>query len=221
MDKVLVVCAHPDDEVLGVGGTLLKHVKNGDEVYTLILGDGETSRDNNNIAKRNNQAQQVADFAGFKKLFTENLADNKFDSIALLDIVKKIEKVINEVKPTIIYTHFSNDLNVDHQITFKAILTACRPQPNFSVKKILTFETLSSTEWQKKERNNVFCPTVYNDIKNFIENKKKMLEIYQDEIREYPHPRSIQGVEILAKFRGLEVGLEYAEAFEAIRIINE
>ncbi len=220
-NKILVVAAHPDDEVLGAGGTILKHIKDRDQVNILILSDGETSRGVGNITTRRNQAKKAAKILGVKKIILEKLPDNKFDSLPLLEIVKKVEKVISEIKPNIIYTHFSDDLNIDHRLTFQAVLTACRPQPGFFVKKILSFEILSSTEWQKKKKKNLFCPNYYNNISNFIDKKINALTVYADELRPYPHPRSKAGVKILAQYRGLEVGYKYAEAFEIVRQLKD
>lgn len=220
-NNILIIVAHPDDEILGVGGTILKHLEDKDEVNILILSDGETSRDKNiNIKKKETEARSAAKLLKIKNIFLEKFPDNQFDSIPLLKITKKIEKIINKVKPNIIYTHHAYDLNIDHRLTFQAVLTACRPQPNFCVKKILTFETLSSTEWQLKDKNNLFCPTEYNDITNFIDRKIEILKIYKNELREYPHPRSTKGVKILAQFRGIEVGYKYAEAFQIIKNIK-
>lgn len=221
MSKILVVAAHPDDEILGVGGTILKHIKNGDEVSILILGDGETSKGAKaNILKRQRQAQKAGKTLGAKEIILEKFPDNSFDAIPLLKIVKKVEEILQKVKPEIVYTHFFYDLNIDHRLTFEAVLTACRPQPNFFVKKILAFETPSSTEWQIKDAQHAFCPTEYVDISKFINKKIEALKIYKSELREYSHPRSIEGMKILSKWRGLEVGLRYAEAFQVIRTLS-
>lgn len=221
MKNVLVVAAHPDDEVLGVGGAILKHVVEGDNVSILILGDGETSRGEEvaDVDKRATEAEKAAELFG-AKLYRENLPDNAFDTVALLEIAKKVENVVREVQPELIYTHHQYDLNVDHRLTCQAVLTACRPQPGHPTKKILTFETLSSSEWQIKDLHNNFCPTVYVDIEKYLGKKMEVLKIYDDEMREYPHPRSYEGVELLAKFRGMEVGLKSAEAFQLIRNIE-
>ena len=223
MNKILVVAAHPDDEILGVGGTILKHARRGDSVYLLILGDGVTSRGAGSLEmkKRAIQAAAAAKILGVKNFFLEKLPDNKFDSVALLTIVRKVEKVLYKIKPEIVYTHFGDDLNIDHRLTFQAVLTACRPQPKFFVKQILAFETLSSTEWQAKQKKKLFCPSEYNDIGEFIGKKIEAMAIYGDELRKYPHPRSKEGIEILARYRGLEVGYKYAEAFQLIRRLKD
>jgi len=223
MNKILIVAAHPDDEMLGMGGTILKHVNNKDAVSILFLGDGITSRDiNADIEPRRRQAKKVAELLQAKIAGLEQFPDNRFDSVSLLDIVKKIEPVIARIKPNIIYTHHMGDLNIDHRLTAQSVLTACRPQPGFCVKKILGFEVLSSTEWQAKDSSHCFCPTEYTDISKFIEKKIEILKkAYGDELRQFPHPRSAQGVKILAQYRGMEVGYKYAEAFQLIRNLND
>lgn len=223
MNKVLIIAAHPDDEILGVGGTILKHVKAGDQVSILLLGDGVTSRGDNavGIKERANQAEQAAKILGAREVILENLPDNKFDSVPLLEITKIVERAIFKIKPNIIYTHFGEDLNIDHRLTFEAVITACRPQPKFFVKKILAFEVLSSTEWQVKKNNKLFCPNKYHNIEEFIDKKIKAMAVYHDELKVYPHPRSKEGIRILAQYRGLEVGYNYAEAFEIVRQLTD
>ena len=219
-NNVLVIAAHPDDEILGAGGTMIKHVSQGDSLHILLLGDGESSRKTmHRIEQRAKQAHTAAQKLGAKNVFLEKLPDNQFDSIPLLQIAQLAEKYILKIKPTIIYTHFAHDLNIDHQLTFQAVLTACRPQPNFFVKKILSFEILSSTEWQYKSKELIFSPSEYVNISPFIEKKLKLMNIYKNELRDFPHPRSLEGIRTLARYRGMEVGLNYAEAFEVVRQI--
>ncbi|HBH45838.1 MAG TPA: GlcNAc-PI de-N-acetylase [Candidatus Jacksonbacteria bacterium] len=221
-NNILLIAAHPDDEILGAGGTLLKHSREKDSVNLLILGDGITSRDiHSDVKARQHQAKRAAKALGARRLILKSLPDNQFDTIPLLEITKIIEQAIIEIKPQIIYTHHLHDLNIDHQLTAQAVLTACRPQPDFCVKKILSFETPSATEWQFKEPSSIFCPNVYNNITEFIDLKINILKIYQSELRQYPHPRSTQGIKILARYRGQEVGFAYAEAFQIIRLLND
>ena len=216
--RVLVVVAHPDDELLGVGGAILKHRKNGDDVSILILGDGETSRgEGADIPKREAQARSVATVLGVETIYLEKLPDNRFDSLTLLDVVKKVEEYVQRVKPDIVYTHHYGDVNVDHKVTFQAVLTACRPLPDFFVKKILCFETVSSTEWERRTPERAFLPTEYQNIEMFMDKKIEALDLYKEEMRSFPHPRSLEGVRIHAQHRGMEVGYKYAEAFEVIR----
>lgn len=154
---------------------------------------------------------------GIKEVFLYNLPDNRFDSVNFLDIVKIVEHVKEKVKPNVVFTHHKNDLNIDHRITYQAVLTAFRPLLHATIEEIYSFEVLSSTEWSYP---NTFQPNVYFDISKSIAKKVEAMKFYVSELKDWPHPRSIKGVEILAKKRGCEVGLEYAEAFECIRIVR-
>lgn len=222
---VLCVAAHPDDEVLGCGGTMAKLAENN-RIYILILGEGITSRDipdtekNEGLKELKKQSEQANKILGVKEVFFESFPDNKFDTIPLLDIIKSIEKKIQEIKPEVIFTHHHGDLNIDHQLTHRAVLTAVRPVGDYMVKKILSFEVLSSTEWNSQNQNNFFTPNTYIDISETLNKKLEAMKAYKSEIRDYPHPRSLEAIEILAKKRGLEVGLKYAEAFSLVRCIE-
>lgn len=221
MNKIiLVVAAHTDDEALGCGGTIARHVSEGDEVHLLFMTDGVGSRkENNDGTKRLGAANEAAKILGVSSFTNLNFPDNTMDSIPLLDIVKEIEVQISELEPEVIYTHHIGDLNIDHQITHKAVLTACRPQPGFSVKEIYAFEVLSSTEWQAPGVM-PFIPSVFVDIVDYLAIKLKVLESYEEEMRSLPHSRSIEHVEHLAKHRGQSVGFFAAEAFMIIRVLR-
>ncbi|HIP93050.1 MAG TPA: PIG-L family deacetylase, partial [Desulfurobacteriaceae bacterium] len=153
---------------------------------------------------------------GIKKVFTFDLPDNRFDSVDFLDIFKIIEEIKNKLKPEIIFIHSKSDLNIDHRITHKAVITAARPVKGETVKSIYAFEVLSSTEWNYPLS---FSPNVYFNIENTLDLKLKAMSEYKNELREYPHPRSLEGIKIKAKQRGMEAGFSYAEAFELIRIV--
>lgn len=225
MKKVLVVAAHPDDEVLGCGGTIARLAKEGSRIYTLILGQGAASRHvteedegiMQEIAELKEQAEKADKLLGVKKIFFFDFPDNRFDTVALLDIVKTIEAVKNEIKPDGILTHYAKDLNIDHQIAYQAVITAARPLENETVKEIYSFETPSSTEWSYP---NSFTPDIFFDISNVLDVKLKALKRYTAEMRRYPHPRSLEGVELAARAWGMKVGVNYAEAFKAVRIIK-
>jgi len=220
---VLVVAAHPDDELLGVGGTLIKHKESGDIIYCLILGEGVMSRtgsDTGEVSKLQSESQKVGKIIGFKEIYFSNFPDNSFDTVSLLSVAREIEKYLEIIKPSVVYTHFENDLNIDHRVAFQAVLTASRPCNENCPSEIYTFETLSSTEWQSKN-GQVFNPNKYVNIEDTIEQKIKAMKEYKGEIRNYPHPRSPEGIKILASFRGLESGLRFAEAFETVREIND
>ena len=225
--KILVVAAHPDDEILGCGGTMAMHSFKGDEVYVLILGEGVTSRDEKRDRERRekeiedlkHQVEAANKIVGTKKTFLFDFPDNRFDSVPLLDIIKVVEKVKNEVMPDIVYTHHYGDLNIDHRLTFQAVLTACRPLKGESVKEIYSFEVPSSTEWAMG-RDDYFIPNRFVDIKDTLERKIDAMRAYSGEVREFPHPRSEAAIEALARVRGISVGLDCAEAFEVIRQVR-
>jgi LmbE family N-acetylglucosaminyl deacetylase len=221
MKTILIIAAHPDDEVLGCGGTIIRHVDSGDEVNVLFMSDGVTSRNKNELQhkNRNNSALVACSILGTQEPIFLNFPDNKMDSLALLDVVQTVEKIINELKPETIYTHHSGDLNIDHRITHQAVMTACRPQPNFSVKEIYSFEVLSSTEWQTQDTS-PFLPNYFIDITSFIENKRRALNAYVSEMYSEPHSRSIENILRLNAVRGNSVGLDYAEAFMVLRKIT-
>jgi LmbE family N-acetylglucosaminyl deacetylase len=224
-NRILIVSAHPDDEVLGCGGTVARLVKEGYQAYTLILGEGITSRDEKrDRAKRETEIQKLKDQAkkankiiGVEEVFMYDFPDNRFDTVPLLDIVKVIEKIKNDIKPDIIFTHYGKDLNIDHQITYKAVITATRPVVGEPVKEIYSFEVPSSTEWNFPLS---FSPDVFFDISETMDIKIKALEEYKTELREYPHPRSLEGIKINAQSWGLKIGVKYAEVFKCIRIIK-
>ena len=223
--KILIVAAHPDDEVLGCFGTVSRLIKEGFKAYTLILGEGKTSRYeknfsqniNNELETLKNEAQKANEVIGIKKVFFESFPDNRFDSVDLLDIIKAISKVKEEIRPDIIFTHYEKDLNIDHQITYKAVITASRPMKTESVKEIYSFEILSSTEWNYPLS---FSPNTFFDISDTIDLKLKAMKEYRSELREYPHPRSLEGIKLNAQYNGMRIGKECAEAFKCIRVVK-
>lgn len=224
MNKILVVAAHPDDELLGLGGTIRKKVNNGDEAYCIILGEGFTSRGNKRedtdidiVSDLHEDAIKASKVVGFKEIHFELLPDNRFDSVDLLDVIKIVEKYIEKYKPDIVYTHHNADRNIDHRITYEAVLTACRPVGDYSVKDIYTFETPSSTEWGFIRGSGTFVPNVFEDITDTLDCKLNAMACYKTELREYPHPRSLKALEIIASRWGTVVGKNYVEAFELVR----
>ena len=223
--KILIVAAHPDDEVLGCFGTVARLIKEGYEAYTLILGEGKTSRDEQRVVEDrkediellNSEIFNANNAIGIKKVFIESFPDNRFDSVNLLDIIKVISKVKEEIKPDIIFTHYENDLNIDHQITYKAVITATRPMEDECVKEIYSFEILSSTEWNYPLS---FSPDTYFDISDTLDLKLNAMSLYKSELCKYPHPRSLDGIELNAKYYGMRVGKKVVEAFKSIRVIK-
>jgi len=218
---VLVVAAHTDDEALGCGGTIAKHVVQGDTVYAVFLADGVTSRTDASeleLTERNSAAQKAHRILGIKQSFMLGFPDNRMDTVPLLDIVQKLEQVIDDVQPQIVYTHHNGDLNIDHRISHQATLTACRPVPGSPVREIYTFEVLSSTEWNASSVD-PFLPNVFVDISAQLETKMQALAEYELEMRDPPHSRSIVNATRLAELRGSSVGLGAAEAMMAVRVI--
>lgn len=203
---------------MGCGATIAKYTKNGNEVQVVFLADGFSSRLNDN--NRDAVAKQVAEILNCNQPIFLDFPDNQLDTIALLEIVKKIEKVVGDFQPNIIFTHHFGDLNIDHQITHKAVMTACRPQPNFCVKEIYSFETLSATHWQSSSMGNAFIPNCFVNVNGFMRFKIEALQCYDNEMRKAPHARSYKSVENLSKFRGNLVGIENAEAFYIERMIK-
>ena len=225
LKKILIVAAHPDDEVLGCFGTVARLIKEGYEAYTLILGEGKTSRDNSRIVENkkdeietlNTEIKKANNLIGIKKVFIESFPDNRFDSVDLLDIVKVVSKIKEEVQPDIIFTHFENDLNVDHRITYQAVVTATRPMKNECVKEIYSFEILSSTEWNYPLS---FSPDVYFDISDTVDLKVQAMKEYVSELCEFPHPRSLEGIKLNAQYNGMRIGKSYVESFKSVRAIK-
>ncbi|GIK39310.1 MAG: LmbE family protein [Chloroflexota bacterium] len=225
--NVLVIAAHPDDEVLGCGGTIVRLAQAGHQVYIAILGEGITSRytqrdhaDPALLATLHNRSQQVADLLGAKELFMYNLPDNRFDTVPLLEIVKIIEELVESVTPQVIYTQHGGDLNIDHNLLYRATLTATRPMVGTSVKTVYAYEVASSTEWAFQRFSPVFHPNIFVDISQTLNLKLEAMRMYESEIRQFPHPRSAQALQAIAQRWGSVVGLEAAEAFELVREIH-
>ena len=225
--KVLVVAAHPDDEVLGCGGTISRLAKEKHEVYISILGEGITSRYEKReeakeslIEELHAQSREVARHLLAKDIFLACLPDNRFDTIPLLDIVKMVENLVDRVQPDVIYTHHGGDLNIDHKIVHRAVLTAARPLKDCPVKDIYAFEVPSSTEWAFQQFVPVFQPNVFVDITQTLEIKVQAMQLYKSEACPFPHPRSPEALRAIANRWGSTVGVEAAEAFQLIRSIR-
>lgn len=221
-NKFLIVAAHPDDEVLGCFATAAKLIKQGFMGYTLILSNGKTSRDdanNEDIRVLKNEMYLANKTIGIKEIFQADFPDNAFDSVPLLNIVKKIEETKEHVRPSIIFTHHYGDMNIDHSITHRAVLTSTRPMQNEYVKTIYAMEIPSSTEWNSYSKENIFTPNIFVDVTSTIDFKVKAMEKYKSELRNYPHPRSLKYIKEIAKVNGIKVGLDYSENFMLIRSI--
>ena len=223
MKGILIVAAHPDDEVLGCFGTVAKMIRNGYEAYTLVLSGGKASRSNvdrKEIQLLKKEMRKANAEIGIREVFQENFPDNAFDSVPLLDIVKAIETVKDRVAPEVVFTHHVGDLNIDHQLTHRAVLTATRPMKGECVKTIYAMEVPSSTEWNGFSRDTVFVPNVFFDISETLDLKLKAMAHYASELRDYPHPRSLQHIRELAIVNGTKVGLTCSENFMLLRSIH-
>jgi len=220
-ENVLVVAAHPDDEVLGCGGTIASMVDAGCNVHVLLLADGVSARNPAGdsgvnpvlLAKRNAGAENASRILGCASMEALALPDNRMDELALLDVVKLIESRVSRHAPTIVLTHHGSDVNIDHRVVHEAVVVACRPVPAHPVKKLLFFEVPSSTEWRPPSLSGTFSPTYFVDISKVLDRKMEALNAYASELRSFPHPRSLQAVEALARWRGATVGVAAAEAF--------
>jgi len=219
--KILVVAAHPDDEVLGCGGTIAKHSMNGDDVHLLIMAEGITSRDavrdalgrSCDLSSLKESANKAKEILGASSLTFKNYPDNRLDSIDRIELIKSIEYTIQKYNPEIIYSHHAGDLNIDHRIIHDAVAVACRPLPGASTKTLLFFEIPSSTEWQLCGSAPSFLPNWFVDIGQTLSAKLKAMKCYQNELKPWPHPRSLDALRHLTCWRGSSVGIEYAEAF--------
>lgn len=228
MSRVLIIAAHPDDEVLGCGGTIARLADKGHHVYIGIIGEGLTSRykqrehaDSVLVKDLQDRSRQVAQLLGAKDIFLHDFPDNRFDTVPLLEVIKLIEKLVGIVRPQVVYTHHGGDLNIDHMITHRAVLTATRPATGCKVKKIYAFEVPSSTEWAFGQFALTFRPNVFVDISDTIEAKVQAMQLYESEVQPFPHPRSIKNLKIIAQRWGSNVGLNTAEAFELIYAIRD
>ena len=225
---ILVIAAHPDDEVLGCGGTIARCAAEGNDVHISILGEGISSRHNQrgdapagDLQKLQANAKAAAAAMGARSVSFGGLPDNRFDQVALLDVVKQVEAWVEGIRPDAIYTHHPGDLNVDHGITFRAVLTATRPGASkVAVRDLYTFEVPSSTEWAFQRIEPAFRPSVFVEITAGLEQKIAAMQCYESERRDAPHPRSPEMLRAAAARWGSVAGMPSAEAFELIRSLR-
>ena len=223
MKNILVFAAHPDDELLGLGGTVRRLANTGATVRAVIMAEGITSRANkrneadmSELIALQEDAKKAAEVVGYKSIDFCGLPDNRMDGLELLDVIKIVSRYIEEYKPDTIFTHHHGDLNVDHRITCEAVLTACRPVGSYVVKRIYAFETPSSSEWNFNYQE-PFTPNVYFDVSDTLEAKIEGMACYRSESTEYPHPRSAEALRSLGRLRGSNIGFNMAEAFVLLR----
>lgn len=225
MEKVLVFAAHPDDELLGEGGTIRRLANEGICVRAVILAEGLTSRkasrtdtDKQELEQLWSDAKNAASEVGYVSVDFCGMPDNRMDEMALLDIIKTVRKYVEKYDPDTIFTHHSGDLNIDHRRTCEAVMTACRPTGQDHVQRIYAFETPSSTEWNYTYAQ-PFTPNVFFDVTDTVEAKIRGISCYRSESTAYPHPRSPQALRALASYRGSSAGYEMAEGFMLLREI--
>lgn len=222
MSTVLVVVAHPDDEVLGCGGAIARHVTEGDKVHVVYMADGVGSRGGDlefDVFERNEARDRALQVLGVTDWHTHQFPDNRMDTVPLIDVVQPLERIVKDIRPRIIYTHHYGDLNVDHRVTHQAVMTACRPQPGCPVREIYACEVMSNTEWASPGLA-PFLPNAYVDITAYWPVKRAALDAYGLEMRLAPHSRSVSHVEGLARHRGNCVGVDAAEAFMVVRVLR-
>ena len=219
-NKILIVAAHPDDEILGCGGSISK-LKDTNDINVLFMTNGVSARRGNKIKilERKTACLKLFKHLSLPNPTFFNFPDNEMDKVSLLTIIKKIEKKIRDYAPDTVITHYSHCLNIDHRLTFEAVITACRPVNKLSVKKILSFEIPSSTDWALFKGKN-FQPNYFIDISNHINKKLSFIKFYEDELRKYPHSRSSYLIKSLASVRGASCGVRYAEGFYLNRLID-
>jgi LmbE family N-acetylglucosaminyl deacetylase len=219
---VLVVAAHPDDEALGCGGTIARLSAEGSHVHLLFVADGVNARGSAEgaVLQRRSMAEKAAVAVGASAPTYLDFPDNRLDSIDLLDLIQAIEEHAARVRPELVFTHSPTDLNVDHRLCAQAVLTAFRPTPGQSARSILAFEVPSSTEWSFGSVPGAFEPNAFFDISDHLPAKLAALREYEEEMRAFPHPRSMEAVEALARWRGATVGVAAAEAFMMLRTVQ-
>lgn len=212
---VLAIGAHPDDEVLGAGGTLAKHADEGHEVHVLIVTEGTTTQyeDDSIIEQKKRAVQRCADRLGVSKVHFEELPDLKLDTIPHVEVNAVIERLISDLEPEIVYTHSPHEVNNDHRAVYRSTVVATRPDSGVS--KIYAYETPSSTEWVGGD-NDQFTPDRYVNIEGYVDAKVEAFYEYETEVREYPHPRSEKALRARARCRGTEAGFGAAEAFSTV-----
>lgn len=222
---ILVIAAHPDDEVYGMGGTIAKLTSQGHEVHVLFVTDGCSAQYAENphlqdiIIKKRREALAANKILGVKNIFFGDFPDMKLDTVAHIEINKLIEKTVSDLEPEIVFTHFYGDVNLDHQAVYRSTLVAVRPIYGQCVKKVYCYRVPSSTEWSPQLASTVFMPNVIVDVTDYERLKEPAILSYQTEIREYPHPRSVQYVKETDRARGLQWGLGSSEEFMLLRAL--
>ena len=223
MKNIIVISAHPDDEVLGAGGTLLKHQQNGDQVFWLITTNISEAQGfgKERVDSRQEEIKQVAALLGIQKTFILDYPTMSLSSGSLIKMVPEVSEIFIAVKPEIIYCLNRSDAHSDHRITFDAVMACTKSFRYPFVKQVLMYECLSETEFAPVLAEKAFLPNYYVDISKFLSRKLEIMKVYASELGEHPFPRSLKNLEALAIYRGASAGVNYAEAFQLIRYIDK
>jgi N-acetylglucosaminylphosphatidylinositol deacetylase family protein len=223
MRNIVVISAHPDDEILGVGGTLLKHKKNGDKIYWLITTNIFENQgfSKQRISSRQKEIKKISEALSVEKVFMLNYPTMSLSTSTLIEMVPKISKIFIEIEPEIVYCLNRSDAHSDHRITFDAVMACTKSFRYPFIKQVLMYECISETEFAPQLPEKVFTPNYFVDISSFLEEKMNLMKIYESELGKHPFPRSLKNIEALATFRGASVGVEYAEAFQLIKYIDK
>ncbi|MEZ2441264.1 PIG-L deacetylase family protein [Chitinophaga sp. RCC_12] len=223
MANIIIISAHPDDEVIGAGGTLLKHTKNGDNIFWLIVTKlfEEYGFSQERIHSRQQEIEKVASLLGIKETFQLDYPTMHLHGASLIEMVPKISDIFKQVDPEYVYVMNRSDAHSDHRVVFDAVVACTKSFRYPGIKRVLMYECLSETEFAPALPEKVFMPNYYVDISAFIEDKLSIMEIYESELGEHPFPRSLENIRALAHFRGASVGVRYAEAFQLIKFIDK
>ena len=223
MRNIVVISAHPDDEILGVGGTLLKHKKNGDKIYWLITTNIFENQgfSKERISSRQKEIKKISEALSVEKVFMLDYPTMSLSTSSLIEMLPKISKIFTEIEPEIVYCLNRSDAHSDHRITFDAVMACTKSFRYPFIKQVLMYECISETEFAPQLPEKVFTPNYFVDISSFLEEKMNLMKIYESELGKHPFPRSLKNIEALATFRGASVGVEYAEAFQLIKYIDK
>lgn len=216
--NILVISAHPDDEVIGAGGTIARHVAQGDDVYWCVVTQGYTPPwPEEALQAARQQVYEVQSVLGIREVFFCGFPTVKLNAVPYMELNSAIQRVVDQVRPETVYTTPRDDINQDHRIVFESTLVACRPLPGTSVRRLLCYEITTTTRFGLAPGASGFYPNVYVDISRYLDKKMEAMQVYQTEVREFPHPRSLEGIRLFAQERGVSMGFEAAECFQLIR----
>lgn len=221
MRNILVIAPHPDDETLGCGGTILKHKENGDQIFWLIMtcmttGVGFSKEQ---IQARSLEIEKVAELYSVAKVFPLRFATAMLDTIPRRDLIGEVSKIFNETHPEIVYISNRSDIHSDHKITFDVVMTSIKTFRFSSIKRVLSYEVLSETEFSAPFQSNAFTPNIFSDISNYLDKKIEIMRVYKGQLGTHPFPRSEENIRAIATFRGATAGVKYAESFMLLKEI--